>query len=215
MGWSRQTPDPAEEIRHQQNVAIAFGGALVAIGLAGLTTAAVFYIADTHNAGALWFKGLWIGGAGLVIFGLYPLAAVPILGAPFPKPRSNFILRPMWDRMPFSKSARHKRSVAHFQASERVFRERLQREVQAAGLDAGRAAQTLLEEVVEPRPWPRAVWIHSGVIGYGSSGNIARTTAVSADDPEVVEMLRRFKELAATARTWPEFLDWQRLKRDS
>jgi hypothetical protein len=152
MGWSRQTPDPAEEIRHQQNVAIAFGGALVAIGLAGLTTAAVLYIADTHNAGALWFKGLWIGGAGLVIFGLYPLAAVPILGAPFPKPRSNFILRPMWDRMPFSKSARHKRSVAHFQASERVFRERLQREVQAAGLDAGRAAQTLLEEVVEPPP---------------------------------------------------------------
>ncbi|MGH7764631.1 MAG: hypothetical protein ACREOM_09475 [Candidatus Dormibacteraceae bacterium] len=63
----------------------------------------------------------------------------------------------------------------------------------------------VVDEMIDPTSWNRPVWIHEGIIGYSTSGNIAKTTASSPDDPEIVKKVNQFKALAASARGWAEF----------
>jgi hypothetical protein len=205
--WERQPPDPAEEIRHKQNVALVIGTTLVASGVTAIGAALA-------TQTSVWFRPLVIGGALVAAVGLYPLLCVPLLGAPFPSPRQGFVLRPVWDLMPLSKAGRHRRAIARFQDADKRFRRRLEREGLSGGFNAIRAVQTLLEEAIAPHVGSKAVWIHAGVIGYGPSGNIALTSATAEDAPEVVEIIHRFEALAASARKWPEFAERQRREQE-
>ncbi len=208
MGWQRPAPDPAEETRHKQNVALVIGASLVGIGATAIISAAL------ATQTTVWFRPLVIGGALVAALGIYPLFFVPLLGAPFPSPRQGFVLRPVWDLMPLSKAGRRRRAIARFQDADKRFRRRLEREARPGGFNASRSAQTLLEEAITPHGGSRAVWIYEGVIGYGPSGNIALTSATTEDATEVVEVIHRFEALAASARTWPEFAERQRRERE-
>jgi hypothetical protein len=81
------------------------------------------------------------------------------------------------------------------------------------GFNAQRAEQTVVEEILDPRPWEHEVWVSQGIIGYGARGNIALTTATAADAAEVVEVVRQFAEFAEAARRWPEFIERQECER--
>lgn len=129
------------------------------------------------------------------------------MGAPFFEPRGDFVLAPVWNRIPISRQSRRRRADARFRQADERFRARLRIEVAQRGFDAQRAEQTVLEQTLDPLN--RTPWIHDGIIGYGNSGNIALTKAASPEAPEVVEIVSRFKELAATARTWDEFIERQ------
>jgi len=115
--------------------------------------------------------------------------------------------------MPFSREARHRRTAARFIAADAAFRVRLRAEIGRLNLNARRVEQTVVEEILNPRPWKREVWVNQGIIGYGTTGNIALTTATAADAPEVVEVVRQFVELAEAARQWPEFVERQKCER--
>ena len=122
-------------------------------------------------------------------------------------------MRPLWTRMPFSREARYRRTAARFVVADAAFRIRLRAEIGRLRLNAQRAEQTVVEEILNPRPAKREVWVSQGVVGYGTTGNIAVTTATAADAPEVVEIVRQFMELAEAARRWPEFIERQECDR--
>src|SRR5712692_6817249 len=112
-----------------------------------------------------------------------------------PGPRDDSILRRLWTRMPFSREARYRRAAPRFVAADSRFRMHLRAELGRLGFNAQRAEHTALEEILNPRPGKREVWVNQGIIGYGTSGNIALTAATDADASEVVEVVRQFKEL--------------------
>ncbi|MEO9008222.1 MAG: hypothetical protein ABI401_14035, partial [Candidatus Dormibacter sp.] len=118
-------------------------------------------------------------------------------------------IKSLWAEMPFSRHGRYRRASARFIAADAAFRLRLRAELARLRLDARRSELTELEEILDPVPWNRPVWIREGIIGYGTSGNIAKTIAESPDDPEVEEKVRRFRALAESARKWPEFIQRQ------
>jgi hypothetical protein len=127
---------------------------------------------------------------------------------PWQKIRTG-LLRPLWAKMPFSREGRYHRTAARFVAADAAFRMHLRAEIGRLGFNARRAEQTVVEEILDQRPSKREVWVNDGIIGYGTSGNIALTTATTADAPEVVEVVRQFKELAQAARRWPDFIERQ------
>ena len=132
------------------------------------------------------------------------------------EPRQNGwqqIVRQLWTGMPFSREARYRRTAARFVAADAAFRVRLRAEMGRLGLNAKRAEQTVVEEILDPRPWDREVWVSQGIIGFGTRGNIALTTATAADAAEVIEVVRRFIELGEAARRWPEFKERQECER--
>jgi hypothetical protein len=132
------------------------------------------------------------------------------------EPRQNVwlqVVRQLWTRMPFSREARYRRTAARFIAADAAFRMRLRAEMGRLGFNARRAEQTVVEEILDPRPWEREVWVSQGIIGYGMRGNIALTTATAADAAEVVEVVRQFIELGEAARRWPEFMERQDCER--
>src|SRR5262249_12665109 len=55
----------------------------------------------------------------------------------------------------------------------------------------------------------RDLWIHDGILGYGSSGNLAIVKATSVDDLEVVAIIKRFEALKTSAAAWPETQRWK------
>src|SRR5262249_15991038 len=57
--------------------------------------------------------------------------------------------------------------------------------------------------------WKRDLWIHDGILGYGSSGNLAIVKATSVDDLEVVAIIKRFGALKTSAAAWPETQRWK------
>jgi hypothetical protein len=87
-------------------------------------------------------------------------------------------------------------------------RHRIQGEADREHFDARRSVQTIYEDVVDPQPWRRDIWIHDGILGYGSSGNIAVVKATSIDDPEIVDIIQRFEALKRAAAAWPETIRW-------
>src|SRR5712692_2967417 len=123
------------------------------------------------------------------------------------------LLRPLWTNMPFSRNARYRRTAARFVAADAEFRVHLRAEIGRLGFNARRAEQTVLEEMLDQGPTKREPWVNEGIIGYGTRGEIAVTTATNADAPEVVEVMRRFKELAVAARRWPDFIERQQCER--
>lgn len=83
-----------------------------------------------------------------------------------------------------------------------------------AGLNAHRAAQSLYETTVEPRP--RRYWVAplSGgrhMLGFDASGNIAEVESPDADSPEVQSRIEVFESIVAKAQAWPELIELKRL----
>jgi hypothetical protein len=115
--------------------------------------------------------------------------------------------------MPFSREARYRRAAPRFVDADSRFRMHLRAELGRLGFNAPRAEHTAQEEILNPRPGKREVWVKQGVIGYGTNGNIALTAATDADAPEVVDVVRQFMELARAARQWPEFVQRQEFER--
>lgn len=207
MGWSRQPPNPADEAREKRNVAIAVGACFVASGVAAIIDAATVQT-------TAWYLPLVAGGISLIVPGFYGMVFVPLLGAPFPAPGEGFILRPVWDRLPFSAAGRKRAAEGRYRRADDRLRDYLRKHAKSEGFDARRAVDTLLEETISPHLGSRAIWIYEGMIGYGPSGNIALTTATAEDAPEVQDLIRRFEDTAALARKSPLFLDRQRAKEE-
>lgn len=115
--------------------------------------------------------------------------------------------------MPFSREARYRRAAHRFVETDSRFRIHLRAELGRLGFNAQRAEHTVIEEILDPSSGRREVWVQQGIIGYGTSGNIAITAATDANAPEVVEVVRQFKELARAARQWPEFIERQEYER--
>jgi len=195
--YSPTPPNPDEGVRHKHAVAMTVGATFVTIGATAIIGAGL--AAQT----TVWFRPLVAGGILCVGFGLYPLALVPIFGLPFPAPRSQPIWRGAWSKVPFSPQARLSRSERRLQLVEKRLKDLLAGEVMRAGFDSPRATQSLFEAVVDPND-VRGYWIYSGMLGFGSSGNVTRVEGSSDNDPDVARRVQQFETLVAQARQWPE-----------
>ena len=203
------------EDRH--NVALALGGAALGAAMAVGGLLFTFWEAHPQDAAAWWFGRLEGAGVVLAVAGVYLMVAVPLLGAPFPGPRSKPIWCGTWSRMPFSSRSRARRAEARCRQADNGLRGRIEMEVDRAGFDAPWAARTAYEAIVDPLDF-RTFWVQPiGVrrlnqLGFGASGPLTDVEGSTLSDPDVTEAMRKFDELLAAASEWPEFKERSRLR---
>ena len=139
-----------------------------------------------------------------------------LLGVPFPSPRSEPVWRGAWSALPFSVAGRERRKDAKRSALKERLLNLLAGEAMRSGLNAYRAAQSLYEAAIDPRPRNYWVALSSGgryMLGFDTSGNIAEVEGPDDDSPEVQGRIKLFEAIVARAQDWPELKELKRLGR--
>jgi hypothetical protein len=88
-------------VQHKHIVALAVGGGVFSAGALAVITDVGAAVISKDATNASWFRPLFAVGVVLIVISLYPLIVVPLLGAPFPDPRSEPIWHGWRPRLPF------------------------------------------------------------------------------------------------------------------
>ena len=206
MPWERHRPDPLGLQSDKQSLCLQIGAGAIAV-------AAIAVGAWVADRGTWWSLSALIAGAVLVIFGLYALLAVPLLGAPFPSARSEPVWRGPWSALPVSNQGRLRAREAKQRAIRERILNRLAGEAMRSGLSAPRAAQSLFGATLGPGP--RDYWIAplgggGYMLGFDASGNIVEVSGPGLDSPEVAARIPQFEAIIADAQSWPELAEFRR-----